>query len=1036
MINFYKKATGIAFCTIVSASSLFAQQTVTGTVSGQKGPLSGVTVSIVGTSKVTQTDGNGRYKIQAAPGEKIKFSLLGYTQQVLTVNGPSLQVTLTESSSNLDEVVVTALGIKREKKSLGYAFQEVKADQLMEAKENNVANALVGKVAGLNIIKGSNGPASSTKIVLRGNNSLTGDNQPLIIVDGVPVNNFLGATNNDFWNPGTDMGGGLGDINPEDIESMSVLKSGAASALYGSRAGNGAIIITTKSGKSQKGTGISFSSTLGLETLFMTPELQSSFGQGNNGVSDLLLNSNWGSAIAGSNQKAYNNIDNFFKTGVSNTQNIAFQKQIGETNIYTSATYLNDDSKIPGAKFRRINLLSKVNTTYGPNQRWSTDVKVQYMNTSAQNRPLSGQNNSNAYYTLFSMPRTLDILDYEDPTDAFGKMRWYTNSNNNNSMNPYWLAKYKLNEDTRDRFLMNANVKYKLTDWLDAEARFGTDMYTTNYTNRTYSGSPLTTTGQYGIGKNTFFENNFIAALHARKEQLGDSKWGLNASLFGQIMKQKETSIGASAGELEVPNLFAINNSVGNPGVTEDFYQKQINSLYATAELNYNGYWFINLTGRNDWSSALSKENRSFFYPSVSTSLVITDLLNKTGSTTPDWLNFLKVRGSYAAVGNDLPSYRLYNVYSIGKDPNGNTTASRNRVKYNPNIVSELIKTFEVGFDARVFNRLGIDFSFYKTNATNQLIELPLNPLSGFNAEVINAGNIENRGIEIVLDANILKSENGFSWDSRVNFSKNINKIISLTNDVNTYPLGGFDNIAVRANTENKELGINNLYGNIYGTKYLRVTDEASEHFGKLLLNANGLPQATENQELLGNQSPKALAGWTNSFTYKNISMSFQIDGRFGGEFYSGTNSNLQKNGSAAVTAPNGSRPDLIVDGVIASGSSYVVNDKTVTQQQYWTQVTTTSGNLGIGEANLYDATNIRLRNISLNYRLPNSILKNTFIQSAKIGFTVNNVWMIKSHAHGIDPESVFSISTNATGFENFSTPTSRSYFFNLSFGF
>ena len=1024
MINFYKKATGLALCTLVSASSLYAQQSVTGKVTDANGALPGVTVSVVGTNRSTQTDANGNFRIQANNGEKIRFSIIGFTTYETTVSGTILNATLQEDAGNLDEVVVTAMGIKREKKSLGYSFQEVKSEQLLEAKEANISNALVGKVAGLNVIKGSNGPASSTKITLRGNNSLVGDNQPLIIVDGVPVNNFLGTSNNDYWNPGTDMGGGLGDINPEDIESMSVLKSGAASALYGSRAGNGAIIITTKSGKAQKGTGITFSSTLGLETLFMTPELQSSFGQGSNGVADPIGTSNWGPAIAGSNQQAYNNIENFFKTGVNNTQNVSFQQQFGETSIYSSATYLNDQSKIPGASFQRINLLSKVNTVFGPNKRWSTDVKVQYMNTNAKNRPLSGQNNSNAYATLFRMPRTLNILDYKAAADEFGNMLWYGTSN---STNPYWLAKYKLNEDSRDRFLMNATVKYKLTDWLDAEARFGTDMYTTNYTNRTYSGSPLSSTGQYGIGKNTFSENNFIAALHAHKDQLGDSKWGLNASLFGQIMRNEESSIGSSAGELEVPNLFTVSNAKGNPSVSEGFYQKQINSLYATTEFNYDGFWFINLTGRNDWSSALHANNRSYFYPSVSTSLVITDMINKTGNSTPEWLSFFKIRGSYAAVGNDLPSYRLYNVYSIGKDPNGNTTASRNNTKYNSDIVSELIKTFEVGFDAKLFNRLNLDFSWYKTNATNQLISLPMNPLSGYSAEVVNAGNIENKGFEIVLDANIIKSDNGFNWNSRVNFSKNVNKIIELTDDVKTYPLGGFDNLAVRAVE-------GDIYGNIYGTKFLRVTDENSEHFGKLLLNGSGLPQAT-GQELLGNQSPKALAGWTNSFSYKNIGLSFQIDGRFGGEFFSGTNVNLQANGSAALTAPNGARENFIVDGVIASGSSFVVNDKSVSPQQYWTQVAT-SGNLGIGEANIYDATNIRLRNVSLNYRLPSSILKNSFVQNAKIGFTVNNVWMIKSYAHGVDPESVFSINTNATGFENFSTPTSRSYFFNLTLGF
>ncbi|SKB43993.1 TonB-linked outer membrane protein, SusC/RagA family [Sphingobacterium nematocida] len=1025
MSKFYLKCCSLSILMLLCISVVFAQQSVTGIVSDASGPMKGVSISVKGTNKATQSDANGAYSIQADNGQTIRFSMIGYAaQEVMVASAKTINVTLINQDGALDEVVVTAMGIKREKKALGYSFQEVKSEQLLESKEANISNALVGKVAGLNVIKGSNGPASSTKITLRGNNSLTGDNQPLIIVDGVPVNNFLGATNNDYWNPGTDMGGGLGDINPEDIESMSVLKSGAASALYGSRAGNGAIIITTKSGKSQKGSGITLSSTLGLETLFMIPDIQNDFGQGNNGVADPIGTSNWGPAVASSNQQVYDNIGNFFKTGINNTQNISFQKQLGETNIYTSATYLDDQSKIPGATFRRINLLSKVGTTFGANNRWSTDVKVQYMNTNAKNRPLSGQNNSNAYATLFRMPRTLNILDYKDAVNEFGNMLWYGTSN---SMNPYWLAEYKLNEDSRDRFLMNANLKYKLTDWLDAEARFGTDMYTTNFTNRTYSGSPLSSTGQYGIGKNTFNETNYIAALHAHKEELGGSKWGLNASLFGQLMRQKESSINGSAGELEVPNLFTLGNSKGNPSVSEGFYEKQINSLYATAELNYDGFWYVNLTGRNDWSSALNKDNRSYFYPSVSTSLVVTEMINKTGGSTPSWLSFLKVRGSYAAVGNDLGSYKLYNVYNIGKDPNGNTTASRGNVKFNPNVVSELIKTFEVGFDAKLFNRLGVDFSWYKTNATNQLISLPLNPLSGYSSEIVNAGNIQNKGFEIVLDANILKSENGFNWDTRVNFSKNENKIVELTENVKIYPLGGFDNIAVRA-----EEGY--LYGNIYGSKFLRVTDENSEHYGKLLLNGSGLPQAT-GQEILGNQSPKALAGWTNSFSYKNIGLSFQIDGRFGGEFFSGTNVNLQANGTAAETVMNGNRDNLVVDGVIASGSSYVVNDKSVTPQQYWTQVAT-SGNLGIGEANIYDATNIRLRNISLNYRLPSSILKNTFIQNAKFGFTVNNVWMIKSHAKGIDPESVFAISTNATGFENFSTPTSRSYFFNLTLGF
>ena len=465
MNYFQKKSAGLALCTLVSASSLFAQQSITGTVKDASGPVSGVTVTVKGTSRATQTTANGSFTIQASQGETLRFTTIGYKPtEVLVGSTKSINVTLIQDASALDEVVVTAMGIKREKKTLGYSFQEVKSEQLLEAKENNIANALVGKVSGLQVIKGSGGPASSTKITLRGNNSLTGDNQPLIVVDGVPVNNFLGTKNNDMWNPGTDMGGGLGDINPEDIESMSVLKGGAASALYGARAGNGAIIITTKSGKAQKGAGISYSSTLGLETIFMTPDFQNSFSQGRDGVLNPTSTENWGERING---EAYDNIGNFFNTGINHIQNLAFQQQIGgKTNIYTSATYLNDKSKIPGSSLQRINLMSKVTSSFGPDDRWTTDVKVQYMNTNAKNRPVSGENNSNMYKTLFMMPRSRDIRDFKNAVDDKGDMLWYGTTN---SVNPYWISKYRLNQDIRDRFIMNGNIKYKFNDWLDAE---------------------------------------------------------------------------------------------------------------------------------------------------------------------------------------------------------------------------------------------------------------------------------------------------------------------------------------------------------------------------------------------------------------------------------------------------------------------------------------------------------------------------------------------------------------------------------------
>jgi len=723
----------------------------------------------------------------------------------------------------------------------------------------------------------------------------------------------------------------------------------------------------------------------------------------------------------GSTYQAYDNIQNFFKTGVNHTQNISFQQQYDNTSVYTSATYLNDQSKIPGSSLSRLNLMSKVNTTFGENKRWSTDVKIQYMNNDALNRPTAGQNNANAYSTLFTMPRSMNILDYKNPMTNTGKMNWYGNSN---SLNPYWLANYQLNNDQRDRYLMNANIKYKITDWLDVEARAGMDTYATKYENRTYAGSPLTASGRYSNAKSNFSEKNYTIALHAVKDQLGDSKWGISGSLFGQIMKSNETMLSVNAGELEVPNFFSIKNSIGNPSVDQLYSAKQINSLYATAEINYGGYWFINLTGREDWSSTLLEP---FFYPSVSTSFVISDMIRANGGELPSFINFFKVRGSYAQVGNDTGPYRLFNAFSVGKDPNSNTTGNYDDLKFNSALVNELIKTMEFGFDTRLFNsRLGFDFAWYKNNATNQILDIPSDPMSGFRAEIVNAGNIQNSGIEITMDGQILQSETGLNWNSSLNFSKNTNKIIGLTDEVSSYNLGGFDNLAVRA-IENE------LYGNIYGSKFLRVEDD-NEFKGQLLLDGNGLPQAT-GSVLLGNQAPKALVGWTNSFAYKNIGLSFQIDGRFGGEFFSGTNLNLQRNGVAEITAPNGARENFIVDGAVKNGDNFAANAKEISPQQYWNTVTN-SGNLGINEANIYDATNIRLRNITLSYNIPASVLKSNVLQRAKIAFTVNNAWMIKSYANGIDPESVYSVNTNATGFENFSTPTSRSFFFNLTLGF
>jgi TonB-linked SusC/RagA family outer membrane protein len=1027
------------------SSTLYAQDLrITGTVTNQAdgSVLPGVTVVIKGTTTGTTTSVNGTYEVSAPAGSTLLFSFIGMLpEERLVERAGVMNVSLVPDLMMLDEFVVTALGIKRDRKSLGYALQEIQGDMLMESREANLANSLTGKISGLQVIRSSTGPAGSSKLVLRGHSSLTGDNQPLIIVDGMPLQNFTGADNNDFWNPSLDMGSGIADINPDDIESISVLKGASAAALYGSRAGNGVILITTKTGKQRQGLGITFSSSLGIESMFSNPEMQNIFGQGTNGGYDRQSGSSWGPRIEGQNVEnwdgttvpltAYDNVANFFnKNGFSQNYNLSFQQQVSNVSVYTSMNRRNDESIIPGANLTRTNLLTRAVADFGPDNRWNIDAKVQYLNSVANNRPLLGVNYANPFYTMYMLPVSMDIVQFQDPKNANGTMKWYGGSS---QVNPYWGTQYNLNEDSRDRVLLQGSVSNKLTDWLKAEITAGSDIYTTNTEGKLYAGSPLSANGNYRLGKETFFEHNFSGLLTASKDNLID-RLGLTANVGGNIMMQEFSSLNSNSGQLQVPNLFAINNSQSNPSVSEGFHQRRILSLYGTMQFNWDDYFFVDGTLRNDWSSTLSLDNRSFMYPSLSTSLVFSEMMDKMNVSLPNWFTFGRLRASVAQVGNSLDPYQLYNSYNIGNDPTGTTTANIGNILFNPDVKSELITSREFGADVRFFeNRLGFDFTWYKSNATNQLINLPMDPLSGFAFRKINAGNIQNQGIEFITNARIFDNPQGFSWVAQFNYSRNENKIIDLYDDIVVYGIGGYDNLRIVAETGGN-------YGEIYGSSFLRVKDENSEHFGKLVVNANGFPLPDTENKKLGNQNPSALMGITNTFGYKGLTLSFLVDGRFGGQMFSATNQAMQLAGTAKATTPNGKRDDLVVDAVVwdAASGTYKTNTVSITQQQYWSTLAgfTGNSNLGIIEANIYDATNVRLRYINLSYDLPRRMLSNLPIQGAKLGVSVNNVWLIKSNLNGVDPEAVYATGTNALGFENAAPPTTRTVLFNLSVSF
>ena len=1030
------------FCVVVTSAQ---ERQITGTVKNSDNtPIANASYLIKGTKTGGLTDENGHFTISVkGPNAVLIFSAVNLkTKEVTVGKNSSLDITLEPAENRLAEVVVTALGIQKQKKSLGYSIQEVKGSTLVEARETNLVNDLSGKVSGLQVVRAGNGPGGSSQIILRGNNSLTGLSQPLIVVDGIPMDNSTGrvgiGASNGFYNTSLDMGNGLSDINPDDIASISVLKGPAAAALYGSLGGNGVILITTKTGKKQPGLGITLSSSVGFESIFTNPDMQNSFAQGSNGKYDSVSTISWGPKINGQTVtdwsgkpvklQPYDNVANFFRNGVISNQNISFQQQLNSTSIYASYNRFDVKSMIPGQKLSRNNLTARAVTKFGNNENWTLDTKVQFINATADNRSIEGQDYS-IFGTINNLPRTLDIRNFENPLDASGKMFWWQKGS---GANPYWTAKYNLNSDTRNRFIMYASVKHNFTKWLMGQASAGADMYTTNTEAKLYAGSPGSTTGNYSLGRQTYQQTNYSGLLTAKKDNLL-GKLGGSVMVGGNLMKWQQSELNGSAGTLKVPNLFSVNNSVGNPGVSQAFSQKKINSLYGSVELNYDGYLFLSSTFRNDWSSALSPRNNSYFYPSVSLSYVFTDMINQMGGTLPSWFSFGKLRASYAAAGSDLDPYELYNTYYISTDPNGNTTAGRNGTLFNDSVRSQLIKSYEAGAELRFFqNRIGLDVSVYKSNATNQLITLPMDPLSGYSGRIINAGNVQNKGIEVTADARILNNPKSLNWTLGVNFSHNKTTVPSIYPNVNKYQLpgGGFDNIQILAVAGQP-------YGEIYGTKLMRVTDAKDANYSQLILTTNGLPQSTTDISRLGNQQATALLGFTNSFSYKGFGLSIQLDARFGGKIFSQTLDNMERNGTAAITVNNGSRDSMTVKGVLLDPSTnqYVSNTHRISTQQYWGAIAG-SGNTGITETNLYDASNVRIRNIQLSYNFPNKMLNSTFIQKAIVSVSCNNVWLISSHMHGLDPESVFATGTPSVGFENASPPTSRIFYVNLSLGF
>ena len=1015
----------------ISFTGLFAQEvTVTGTVTDQQdgSPLPGVNILIQGTVSGTTTDVLGTYTIRV-PGEDaaLLFTYVGYnTVEERVGNRSVIDVGLSQDITQLSEVVVTSLGIEREKKQISYAAQNVSADELSEARETNVINSLSGKVAGLDVVRSSAGVGSATRVVLRGNRSIAGNNQPLYIVDGVPISNFSWGTPGSE-NGGVQQGDGIGNINPDDIATVTVLKGPNATALYGSRANNGAIVITTKTGSSRRGIGVEFNTNWAIDKALILTKFQNVYGQGNGNTYIKNSEEGWGAKMDGQMVEhwspdpnwagpetypysPHNNFEDFFRTGynIANTLTLTG----GNDMIRGLFSFTNTISEgiVPTNGLERNNFNLRFDGNL--NDKLSFDAKVTYFTQTVNNRLSTGDDFNNPMRAIYRQPSNISLEDAKNFEffDANGvRKQNYWNPGTNGGENIYWMLYRTIREEKRDRVIAMGSLKYQFTDNLSLMVRTAVDqIYDVWSYKQYYNTFTIADAGNLNLQNNNSLETNTDFLLNYKNMWGGDT-WSLTASVGGNMLYQKSQTLNTRTNRLLKPNLFVITNTsqiLSDQGGDE----KKINSLYAFATLGYKSFLFLNATARNDWSSTLPKENWSYFYPSVGLNWVISDMIN----VLPSFLSLASVRVNYAEVGNDTDPYRLNKTYNFGAGGQLGY-AWRSGTLPAEDLKPERTKSWEAGFNlAFLQNRLGLDFTWYKSNTFNQLISVPLPPPSGYTSKFINAGNVQNTGIELTLSATPVIAGD-FRWDLAFNFARNVSEVIEITEDLKEYTIRGRSWMTTVKVVEGEP------YGQIFTRGFVR-NDE-----GRLLINALGLPITTPGQTVqMGNFNPDWMGGLTNSFSFKGIQLSILLDMRMGGDVFSFTETNLTFDGYSEATLAG--RDGFVVDGVLESDGSE--NTIETNAEAYWHSLG--GRNTPIGEPYRYDASYVRVREVLLGYTWN---FKSTIFQSIGVSLYGRNLGFLYNPSEIIDPN--MNVGTgNITGLEAFGVPSSRTYGINARFRF
>ncbi|MEV4887243.1 SusC/RagA family TonB-linked outer membrane protein [Chitinophaga ginsengisegetis] len=1038
------------------ANTTKAQEvTVKGIVTDESGvALPGVSVHEKGTSNGTATNVDGQFTIKVASSNAVLvFRSVGYQSKEAVAGNGNLQVQLVATVRSLDDVVVTALGIKRQEKALGYSIATLKGDQVSTVKEVNIANALAGKVTGVNVRSTSSDPGGTSLVTIRGQSSMEGYNQPLYVVDGIPIAPAVRNPKQPVGQVVVDYGSTISDINPDDIASISVLKGASASALYGSRAINGVILITTKSGSgATKGLGVSVNSSAMFDQPWLFPKFQNEFGSGDReGSDETISDASWGPRLdVGTKHVQWNSpLDangqpiptdwvsypdrhkDFFRTGSTFTNNIAITGNNKDGNFRLSFTNLKNEGIIPNTDLKRNTL--NLAAGYNLNSSIRVSTNIGYTKNSSGNRPTFNRGSvSNIVYTTTPNVDIRQLRNYWLPGKEGLKQFSHVPGSTDN---PYLVAYEFINGFDRDRMTGNVELNIQITKDLSLMGRTGMDLYSETRESKRPFSAVKNPTGAYAFETEFFREQNTDFLLSYKKNI--NSDFFVSVSAGANRMNQTGKGSSQKSEALVIPGLYNISNAKAGTVVNNSSrYTKRINSVYGMGQVSFRNYAFLDLTARNDWSSTLPAGNNSYFYPSASLSLIVSDMLG----IKSDALSFAKIRANWAQVGGDTDPYNLYNTFSFGQDWNDVKLANISNVLKNNRLKPLIATSHEFGADVRFLKgRLGIDFTYYNTVNRNQIIRIPVTMATGYSNMVTNAGKIRNKGIEIGLNATPVAGP--FRWDLQLNYTRNRNKVLKLIDGVSSYQLGSAEGIRFLVK-EGAEMG------DMYAQTWATVPD--GEFKGQPLLSDEGGYQQLNDYVKIGNYNPDFMLGINNTFTYKGFTLNVLLDWRQGGNFFSYVAKNLLSDGRTQTTVPgrdpktgglawkdadgNNRTDGMILFGYIDDGNGkYKLNDKVTDPENYYGEYY-----WSFNGRSTFDASYVKLREASLTYTFSKKTLGKLPLGNLTVSLIARNLFTWTAAEQGYDPETAMTISNGSfsPGVASWGLPYTRSYGAKVGFNF